>query len=175
MDKCADLLPDCFSFVRGLVDSQDLSLNISREMLQHDRQLKLIAGRLEKKIHSELLSMLRNKREQYEAFFKNFGLQLKYGVYDAFGAKKDLLQDLLLFYSSSEQKMVTLEEYVGRMKESQKYIYYACGETVDKIGLLPQTELLRDQGYEILYLTDDVDEFALKMLYSFQEKHFKSV
>lgn len=175
MDKCADLLPDCFSFVRGLVDSQDLSLNISREMLQHDRQLKLIAGRLEKKIHSELLSMLRNKREQYEAFFKNFGLQLKYGVYDAFGAKKDLLQDLLLFYSSSEQKMVTLEEYVGRMKESQKYIYYACGETVDKIGLLPQTELLRDQGYEILYLTDDVDEFALKMLYSFQEKQFKSV
>ena len=119
--------------------------------------------------------MLRNKREQYEAFFKNFGLQLKYGVYDAFGAKKDLLQDLLLFYSSSEQKMVTLEEYVGRMKESQKYIYYACGETVDKIGLLPQTELLRDQGYEILYLTDDVDEFALKMLYSFQEKQFKSV
>ncbi|MFR4989884.1 MAG: molecular chaperone HtpG, partial [Anaerotruncus colihominis] len=111
----------------------------------------------------------------YEAFFKNFGLQLKYGVYDAFGAKKDLLQDLLLFYSSSEQKMVTLEEYVGRMKESQKYIYYACGETVDKIGLLPQTELLRDQGYEILYLTDDVDEFALKMLYSFQEKQFKSV
>lgn len=175
MDKCADLLPDCFSFVRGLVDSQDLSLNISREMLQHDRQLKLIAGRLEKKIHSELLSMLRNKREQYEAFFKNFGLQLKYGVYDAYGAKKDLLQDLLLFYSSSERKLVTLEEYVGRMKESQKYIYYACGETVDKIGLLPQTELLRDQGYEILYLTDDVDEFALKMLYSFQEKEFKSV
>lgn len=175
MEKCADLLPDCFSFVKGLVDSQDLSLNISREMLQHDRQLKLIAGRLEKKIHSELLSMLKNDREKYEAFFKNFGLQLKYGVYSDFGAQKDLLSDLLLFYSSSEQKLVSLEEYVGRMKESQKYIYYACGETVEKIGLLPQTERLREQGFEILYLTDDVDEFALKMLRTFQEKDFRSV
>lgn len=175
MDKCADLLPDCFSFVRGLVDSQDLSLNISREMLQHDRQLKLIAGRLEKKIHSELLSMLKNDREKYEAFWKNFGLQLKYGAYDAFGAKKDLLQDLLLFYSSSEKKPVTLEEYVGRMKESQKYIYYACGETAERIERLPQTERLRDQGFEILYLTDDVDEFALKVLHAFQEKEFRSV
>lgn len=175
MDKCPDLLPDCFSFVRGLVDSQDLSLNISREMLQHDRQLKLIAGRLEKKIHSELLSMLKNEREKYEAFWKNFGLQLKYGVYDAFGAKKDLLQDLLLFYSSSEKKNVTLEEYAGRMKESQKYIYYACGETVERIELLPQTERLKDQGVEILYLTDDVDEFALKVMHSFQEKEFRSV
>lgn len=175
MDKCPDLLPDCFSFVKGLVDSQDLSLNISREMLQHDRQLKLIAGRLEKKIHSELLSMLKNDRDKYEAFWKNFGLQLKYGVYDGFGAKKDLLADLLLFYSSSENKLVTLEEYIGRMKESQKYIYYACGETVERINLLPQTERLRDQGFEILYLTDDVDEFAVKMMHTHQEKEFRSV
>ena len=175
MDRCADLLPDCFSFVKGLVDSQDLSLNISREMLQHDRQLKVIAGRLEKKIHSELLSMLKNDREKYEKFWKNFGLQLKFGVYNDYGAKKDLLQDLLLFHSSSEEKLVTLSEYVGRMKESQKYIYYACGETVEKIGLLPQTELLRDQGYEILYLTDDVDEFALRMLFKYEDKEFKSV
>lgn len=175
MDKCPDLLPDCFSFVKGLVDSQDLSLNISREMLQHDRQLKLIAGRLEKKIHSELLSMLKNDREKYEAFWKNFGLQLKYGVYDGFGAKKDLLADLLLFHSSSENKLVTLEEYIGRMKESQKYIYYACGETTERINLLPQTERLRDQGFEILYLTDDVDEFAVKMMHAYQEKEFRSV
>lgn len=175
MDRCADLLPDCFSFVKGLVDSQDLSLNISREMLQHDRQLKVIAGRLEKKIHSELLSMLKNDREKYEKFWKNFGLQLKFGIYNDYGAKKDLLQDLLLFHSSSEEKLVTLSEYVGRMKESQKYIYYACGETVEKIGLLPQTELLRDQGYEILYLTDDVDEFALRMLFKYEDKEFKSV
>lgn len=175
MDKCPDLLPDCFSFVKGLVDSQDLSLNISREMLQHDRQLKLIAGRLEKKIHSELLSMLKNEREKYEAFWKNFGLQLKYGVYDGFGAKKDLLADLLLFHSSSENKLVTLEEYIGRMKESQKYIYYACGETIERINLLPQTERLRDQGFEILYLTDDVDEFAVKMMHTHQEKEFRSV
>ncbi len=175
MDRCADLLPDCFSFVKGLVDSQDLSLNISREMLQHDRQLKVIAGRLEKKIHSELLSMLKYDRDQYEKFWKNFGLQLKFGVYNDYGAKKDLLQDLLLFHSSSEEKLVTLSEYVGRMKESQKYVYYACGETVEKIGLLPQTELLRDQGYEILYLTDDVDEFALRMLFKYEDKEFKSV
>ena len=175
MDRCADLLPDCFSFVKGLVDSQDLSLNISREMLQHDRQLKLIAGRLEKKIHSELLSMLQNEREKYEAFYKNFGLQLKYGVYGDYGAKKDLLSDLLLFYSSSEKKLITLSEYIGRMKESQKYIYYACGETAEKIDRLPQTELVRDNGYEILYLTEDVDEFALKMLHEFEKKEFRSV
>ena len=150
-------------------------MNISREMLQHDRQLKLIAGRLEKKIHSELLSMLKNEREKYEAFWKNFGLQLKYGVYDGFGAKKDLLADLLLFHSSSENKLVTLEEYIGRMKESQKYIYYACGETIERINLLPQTERLRDQGFEILYLTDDVDEFAVKMMHTHQEKEFRSV
>ena len=175
MDKCADLLPDYFSFVKGLVDSEDLSLNISREMLQHDRQLKLIASRLEKKIKSELKSMLLNDREKYEAFFKNFGLQLKYGVYSDYGAHKDLLQDLLLFYSSSEKKMSTLEEYVGRMKEGQKYIYYACGETTDRIDRLPQTELLKDKGYEILYLTDDVDEFALKMMMKFDDKEFKNV
>ena len=175
MDKCADLLPDYFSFVKGLVDSEDLSLNISREMLQHDRQLKLIASRLEKKIKSELKSMLLNDREKYEAFFKNFGLQLKYGVYSDYGAHKDLLQDLLLFYSSSEKKMSTLEEYVGRMKEGQKYIYYACGETTDRIDRLPQTELLKDKGYEILYLTDDVDECALKMMMKFDDKEFKNV
>lgn len=175
MDKCADLLPDYFSFVKGLVDSQDLSLNISREMLQHDRQLKLIAGRLEKKIKSELLDMLKNEREAYEAFYQNFGLQLKYGVYSDYGAHKDLLQDLLLFYSSTEQKLVTLEEYVGRMKEDQKYIYYACGDSTARIDRLPQTERLKEMGYEILYLTDDVDEFCLKMMASFSEKEFRSV
>lgn len=175
MEKCADLLPDCFSFVRGLVDSQDLSLNISRELLQHDRQLKLIAGRLEKKIQSELESMLKNDREEYEKFFANFGLQLKYGVYGDFGAKKELLQDLLLFTSSLENKRVTLGEYTGRMKESQKYIYYACAQSAEKAALLPQTERLREQGFEILYLTDDVDEFALKMLRSYEDKEFRSV
>ncbi len=175
MEKCADLLPDCFSFVKGLVDSQDLSLNISREMLQHDRQLKIIAGRLEKKIHSELLTMLNNEREKYEELFKNFGLQLKYGVYNEFGAKKDLLSDLLLFCSSKEKKLVSLSEYTDRMGEGQKYIYYACGETVERIDRLPQTERIKDNGFEILYLTDDVDEFALKMLREFGGKEFRSV
>lgn len=175
MDSCKDLLPDHFSFVKGLVDSEDLSLNISREMLQHDRQLKVIASRLEKKIKSELLSMLKNDREKYEEFFKNFGLQLKYGAYNGFGANKELLQDLLLFYSSSEQKLVTLEEYVSRMKEDQKYIYYAGGESREQIEKLPQTELVKDKGYEILYLTDDVDEFALQMMHDYNEKEFKSV
>lgn len=175
MDSCKDLLPDHFSFVKGLVDSEDLSLNISREMLQHDRQLKVIASRLEKKIKSELLSMLKNDREKYEEFFKNFGLQLKYGVYNGFGANKELIQDLLLFYSSSEQKLVTLEEYVSRMKEDQKYIYYAGGESREQIERLPQTELVKDKGYEILYLTDDVDEFALQMMHDYSEKEFKSV
>ena len=175
MDKCADLLPDYFSFVKGLVDSQDLSLNISRELLQHDRQLKLIAGRLEKKIKSELSSMLMNDREKYETFFKNFGLQLKYGVYSDYGTHKDLLQDLLLFHSSTEQKLVTLEEYVGRMKEDQKYIYYAAGDSITHIDRLPQTERLKSMGYEILYLTDDVDEFCLKMMGSYSEKEFRSV
>ena len=175
MEKCGDLLPDCFSFVKGLVDSQDLSLNISREMLQHDRQLKIIAGRLEKKIHSELLTMLNNEREKYEELFKNFGLQLKYGVYNEFGAKKDLLSDLLLFCSSKEKKLVSLSEYTDRMGEGQKYIYYACGETVERIDRLPQTERIKDNGFEILYLTDDVDEFALKMLREFGGKEFRSV
>ena len=174
MDKCPDLLPDCFSFVRGLVDSQDLSLNISREMLQHDRQLKIIEGRLEKKIKSELLAMLNSDREKYEALWKNFGLQLKYGVYAEYGAKKELLQDLLLFHSSSENKLVTLAEYAGRMREEQKYIYYACGETVERIDHLPQIELLKDKGYEVLYLTDDIDEFALTMLHDFDGKEFRS-
>ncbi len=175
MDKCADLLPDYFSFVKGLVDSQDLSLNISREMLQHDRQLKVIAGRLEKKIHSELLSMLNNDREAYEAFYEAFGLQLKFGLYDNYGMHKDVLQDLVMFPSSAERKLVTLAEYVSRMKEEQKYIYYACGETVQKAAALPQNEAVLDKGYEILYLTADVDEFALKMLHAFDEKEFRSV
>lgn len=175
MEKCPDLLPDYFSFVRGLVDSQDLSLNISREMLQHDRQLKAIAQRLEKKIKSELLSMLNTDRDKYVEFFKNFGLQLKFGMYDKFGANKDAVKDLVMFYSSSEKALVTLSEYVSRMKPDQKYIYFASGESTDKIDKLPQTELLKDKGYEILYLTDDVDEFALQMLRAFEEKEFKSV
>ncbi len=175
MDKCPDLLPDYFSFVRGLVDSQDLSLNISREMLQHDRQLKTIASRLEKKIKSELLAMRNNEREKYDAFFKNFGLQLKYGVYADFGQHKDVLADLLMFHSSTEEKLVTLDEYAERMKEDQKYIYYACGESVEKLARLPQSEAVRDKGYEILYCTDDVDEFALKVLHDWKGKEFRSV
>ncbi len=175
MDKCADLLPDYFSFVKGLVDSQDLSLNISREMLQHDRQLKVIAGRLEKKIHSELLAMLNNDREAFEKVFEHFGLQLKFGLYSDFGMHREVLEDLLLFPSSHEKKLVTLAEYVERMKEDQKYIYYACGETVEKAAALPQTEAVAEAGYEILYLTADVDEFVLKVLHSFGDKEFKSV
>ncbi|MDF2655483.1 MAG: heat shock protein htpG, chaperone, family [Bacillota bacterium] len=175
MDKCADLLPDYFSFVKGLVDSQDLSLNISREMLQHDRQLKAISSRIEKKIKSELTELLNVDREKYEEFFKNFGLQLKYGVYDRFGANKDTLKDLLLFYSSTEQKPVTLPEYISRMKEDQKYIYYAAGDSIERIDRLPQTELLKDKGYEILYFTDDIDEFAIRVMSDFDGKEFKSV
>lgn len=175
MEKCADLLPDYFSFVRGLVDSQDLSLNISREMLQHDRQLKLIESRLEKKIKSELEAMLNNNREDYEKFFASFGLQLKYGVYSDYGQHKDLLQDLLLFYSSSEKKPVTLKEYVGRMKEDQKDIYFISGESVARIEQLPQTELLREKGLEMLYLTDQVDEFALRILNAYDGHEFKNV
>lgn len=175
MEKCAELLPDYFSFVRGLVDSEDLSLNISREMLQHDRQLKLIAKSLEKKIKNELSKMLKDNREKYDEFFKNFGLQLKFGVYNNYGMNKDLLKDLLLFHSSSEDKLVTLKEYVSRVKEDQKYIYYACGESVEKIKLLPQTELVTEKGYEILCLTDDVDEFALRMMNEYDGKQFKSV
>ena len=175
MDKCADLLPDYYSFMRGIVDSEDLSLNISRETLQHDRQLKLIAERIDKKIHSELETMLKNDREGYEKFFKNFGLQLKYGIYQDYGAHKEELQDLLLFYSSSEKKLVTLKEYVDRMKKDQKYIYYACGDTVDHVDKLPQSETVKDHGYEILYMVDPVDEFAVSMLAKYADKEFKSV
>ena len=175
MDRCADLLPDCFSFVKGLVDSQDLSLNISREMLQHDRQLKLIAGRLEKKIASELGTMLKNEREKYEEFFKAFGLQLKFGIYSSYGAQADLLKDLILFHSSQGDKPVTLVEYVSQMKEGQKAIYYACGQSREQLEHLPQTELVKEKGYEILYLTDDVDEFCVRALGKYGETEFKSV
>lgn len=175
MDKCADLLPDYFSFVKGLVDSEDLSLNISREMLQHDRQLKVIAKSIEKTVSNELKKMLKNEREKYEEFWKAFGLQLKFGVYSDFGMNKDKLQDLLLFTSSKEKKLVTLDEYVTGMREDQKYIYYATGESVARIEQLPQTELVKDNGFEILYLTDSVDEFAVKALRSYKEKEFKSV
>ena len=175
MDKCADLLPEHFRFVRGVVDSPDLSLNISRELLQHDRQLKVIAGNLEKKIKADLAKFLAEDREGYQAFWKNFGRQLKYGVVNEYGRHKDLLQDLLLFYSSTEKKPVTLDEYVSRMKEDQKYIYYAAGETVDKIDKLPQTEGLRDAGTEILYFTEEVDEFCAQTLRTYKEKEFRSV
>ncbi|MCY8651650.1 molecular chaperone HtpG [Bacillus haynesii] len=175
MEKCPDLLPDHFSFVKGMVDSEDLSLNISREMLQHDRQLKLIAKNISKKIKNELKSLLKNDREKYESFYQSFGRQLKFGVYNDFGAHKDLLKDLLLFYSSKEKKLVTLDEYVSRMPEDQKYIYYASGESYDRIEKLPQTELVSEKGYEILYFTEDIDEFAIKMLANYQEKEFKSV
>ena len=174
MDKCADLLPEHFRFVRGVVDSPDLSLNISRELLQHDRQLKVIAANLEKKIKSELGKMLKDERESYEIFWKNFGRQIKYGVTADYGAHKELLQDLLLFYSSTEKKLVTLDEYVSRMKEDQKVIYYAAGETVDKIDKLPQLEALKDQGVEILYFTEEVDEFAAQILHTYKDKEFRS-
>lgn len=174
-NKAPELLPDYFSFVKGLVDSEDLSLNISREMLQHDRQLKLIEKNLVKKIKQELKKLLMNDREKYETFFNAFGRQLKYGVYSDFGQNKDTLKDLLLFYSSTEEKLVTLSEYVERMKEDQKYIYYATGESHARIERLPQTEIVQDKGYEILYFTDDIDEFAIKMLLNYDEKEFKSV
>lgn len=175
MEKCGDLLPDYFSFVKGLVDSEDLSLNISREMLQHDRQLKIIAKSVEKSIKNELVKMLKNDREKYERFFKAFGLQLKYGVYEGFGTNKELLKDLLLFYSSAEKKQVTLEEYTARMKEDQQYIFFASGESIDKVDKLPQAELVREKGFEILYLLDNVDEFAVQMLHDYNGKEFKSV
>ncbi len=175
MDKCQELLPDYFNFVKGLVDSQDLSLNISRETLQHDRQLRNIAKNLEKKIKNELLDFLKKDREGYEQFFENFGKQLKYGIYDNFGMHKEVLQDLVLFYSSMEKKMVTLDEYITKMGEEQKYIYYAAGESNEKIDLLPQTEFIRDKGYEILYLTDEIDEFVLQMMHDYKGKEFKSV
>ena len=175
MDKCHELLPDYFNFVKGLVDSQDLSLNISRETLQHDRQLRNIAKNLEKKIKKELLDFLKNDRDAYEKFFSHFGKQLKYGLYDDFGMHKEVLQDLVLFYSSMEKKMVTFKEYVAKMGEDQKYIYYAAGESVDKIDLLPQTEFIKEKGYEILYLTDEIDEFVLQMMHDYDGKEFKSV
>ncbi|MGI5954623.1 molecular chaperone HtpG [Dysosmobacter sp.] len=175
MDKCADLLPEHFRFVRGVVDSPDLSLNISRELLQHDRQLKVIASNLEKKIKSELAKMLQEDRAGYETFWKNFGRQIKYGVVGEYGAHKDLLQDLLLFYSSTEKNPVTLDEYVGRMKEDQKYLYYAAGESLDKIDKLPQTELLKDSGTEILYFTEEVDEFCAQILHTYKDKEFRSI
>lgn len=175
MDKCKDLLPDYFSFVRGLVDSSDLSLNISREMLQHDRQLKAIAKALEKKISAELGKMLQSDRENYEKFYNAFGTHLKWGLYNDYGMHKDVLQDLIMFKSSAEDKLVTLKEYVERMKEEQKKIYYASGETLEKISLLPQVESVIAHGYEVLYLTDDVDEFALQMLHTYMEKEFLNV
>ena len=175
MEKCSDLLPDYFGFVKGVVDSPDLSLNISREILQHDRQLRRIAKNIKNKIKNELKNMLKNDRETYEKFYEAFGRQLKYGVYSDFGVNKEDLQDLLMFYSSKEKKMVTLDEYVDRMKEDQKYIYYAVGESIDRIEKLPQTELVLDKGYEILYFTEDVDEFAIKVMMSYKEKEFKSV
>lgn len=175
MNKCPDLLPDYFSFVKGMVDSEDLSLNISREMLQHDKQLKIIAKNIQNKIKRELENLLKNEREKYEKFYEAFGRQLKYGVYSDFGANKETLQDLLMFYSSKEKKLVTLQEYVSRMPEEQKYIYYATGDSYERIEKLPQTELVADKGYEILYLTEDIDEFAIKMLMTYKEKEFKSV
>ncbi|MCM3404509.1 molecular chaperone HtpG [Cytobacillus oceanisediminis] len=175
MNKCGDLLPDYFSFVKGMVDSEDLSLNISREMLQHDRQLKLIAKNISKKIRNELHSLMKNERDKYEQFYKSFGRQLKYGVYSDFGTHKEMLQDLLMFYSSKEKKLASLDEYISRMKDDQKYIYYAAGESHERIEKLPQTELLADKGYEILYFTEDIDEFAIKMLMTYKDKEFKSV
>jgi molecular chaperone HtpG len=175
MDKCEELLPDYFSFVKGLVDSDDLSLNISREMLQQDRQLKVIAKNIENKIKSELENILKNNREEYEKFFENFGLQLKFGTYNEYGMNKDKLKDLLLFYSSTEKKMVTFKEYVSRMKEGQASIYYACGESTDKIDMLPQVESFKDKGYEVLYLTDNIDEFVLQILMQYDEKKFANV
>ena len=175
MDKCADLLPDHFSFVRGLVDSPDLSLNISREMLQHDRQLKVIASNIEKKIKSELLAMLKNDREKYETFFRAFGLQLKYGTYMDYGMHSELLRDLLLFHSMKQDKLITLQEYVDAMPEGQTAIYYAAGETIQRIKAMPQLDRLEEKGYDVLFLTDDVDEFALTILHAFAEKEFKSV
>ena len=175
MDKCSDLLPDYFGFVKGVVDSDDISLNISREILQQDRQLKLIASNIEKKIKSELESMLKDERDKYEKFFKEFGMQLKLGVYNDYGMHKDELKDLLLFYSSKDEKYITLKEYVSSMKDDEENIYYACGETIDKINMLPQVEKVKDKGYNILYLTEYVDEFAIKSLMEYDGKKFVNV
>ncbi len=175
MDKCADLLPDCFNFVKGVVDSEDLSLNISREMLQQDRQLKTIANALEKKIKKELADMLKNERENYEKFWKAFGLQLKFAVYSSYGAAKELLGDLLMFMRASDSKLCTLQEYASAMPEEQKYIYYAAGESAEKLSMLPQAETVRDHGFDILYLTDEVDEFLMNILHEFDGKEFRSI
>ncbi len=175
MEKCADLLPDYFGFVKGLVDSADLSLNISREMLQHDKQLKVIAKAIEKKIKSELERMMATDRSRYEKFFDAFGIQLKYGIYSDFGMHKDTLKDLVLFHSSNDKKYVSLKEYVDGMKDEQRAIYYAAGETIERIEILPQVEAVKEKGYEVLYLTDDVDEFALRVLGKYADKEFKNV
>src|SRR5699024_6855637 len=175
MEKCADVLPDLFSFVKGMVDSEDLSLNICRDMLQHDRQLQLIAKNISRKIKTDLVSLLKNDRKKYIKFYESFGRQLKYGAYEDFGANKKELEDLLLFYSSTEKELVSLAEYVSRMKDDQTYIYYAAGESVERLDKLPQTEIVADKGYEILYFTEDVDEFAIRMLNEYKEKEFKSV
>ena len=175
MDKCSELLPDYFSFVKGLVDSEDISLNISRETLQENYQIELIAKSLETKIKKELENMLKEDRENYEKFFNDFGMQLKYGVYSSYGVKKDVLGDLLLFKSSTDKKYTTLKEYVERMKENQKEIYYACGESVDKIDLLPQVETVKEKEYEILYLTDYMDEFVFKTMMEYDGKKFMNV
>ncbi len=175
MEKCGDILPDYFSFVKGLVDTPDVSLNISREILQQDAQIKIIAKSIESKIRKELETMLEEEREKYEEFFKTFGINIKFGIYNGMGQNNDNLKDLLLFYSSKEKKLVTLKEYVERMKEGQDKIYYACGQSIDKIDLLPQTEKLKDKDYEILYLTDYVDEFTLQMLQKYSEKTFANI
>ena len=175
MDHCADLLPEYFNFVRGVVDSPDLSLNISRELLQHDRQLKVIATNLEKKIKAELLWMLKDERESYETIYRSYGRQLKLCALDNYGANKEKVQDLLLFYSSKEKKLVTLDEYVDRMPESQKFIYYATGESVDAIDHLPQTELVKEHDYEMLYFTDNTDGFIPDMFGKYRDKPFRSV
>lgn len=175
MEKCADLLPDWFSFVKGVVDSEDLSLNISRELLQQDRQLKIIAKNLEKSIKNELANLLKNDREKYEKFYSVFGLQFKFGIYQSYGAANETLKDLLMFPSSFDGKNVTLKEYVSRMKEDQKEIYYACGETKERIEMLPQLEKIKDKGYEVLYFTQDVDEFAIKVMINYDGKPFKSI
>ena len=175
MDKCADLVPDYFGFVKGLVDSEDLSLNISRELLQHDRQLKIIATNIEKKIKNELTKLMKDDREGYEEFFKAFGLGLKFGIYHTFGANRDVLEDLLLFTSSNDKKLVSLNEYVDRCSEAQQSIYYACGETADKIDMLPQTELAKEKGLEILYMTEPVDEFVTQILGEYKGKKFVNI
>lgn len=175
MEKCADLLPDWFSFVKGVVDSEDLSLNISRELLQQDRQLKIIAKNLEKSIKNELAKLLKNDREKYEKFYSVFGLQFKFGIYQSYGAANETLKDLLMFPSSFDGKNVTLKEYVSRMKEDQKEIYYACGEIKERIEMLPQLEKIKDKGYEVLYFTQDVDEFAIKVMINYDGKPFKSI